>query len=148
MTITEMVSRYDAKSAAHAYILGFVHAHQLYAVRCTLDELAPYFKLSRMSSAKGGKAQVRIRMSSAQRAELAQTAELFGSEDLLLKDATYNKGDNFEREVVERWTTERWAKNSTPFWIAGDVEIDGIQIQVKLDNAELTNEKVLEKIGA
>ena len=123
--------------------MGFVHAHELYVTKLSFDELSRYFKLDRASSKRGGYRKIRIRMTAAERAELASTAEKLGAEDLLMLDTKHNKGENFERELTERWTAERWVKDSVPFTVAGDIRIDGVEIQIKLDGAELTNEKSL-----
>ena len=148
MTMQEMVTRYERASVAHTYALGFVHAHELYAVKLSFAELSRYFKLNRASSKRGGFAKVRIRLSSAERAELIAIAEKLGAEDLLTANAKYNKGENFERELTERWTAETWVKDSVPFNVAGDIRVNGIEIQIKFDGAELTNERILERIGA
>ena len=146
--MTEMMNAYNARSAAHTYALGFVEGHNLYAVKLTFAELSRYFKLDRASSKRGGFAKIRIKLTATDRAELSATAELIGAEDLLMKDSAHNKGENFERELTERWTTEAWVKDSVPFWVAGDIRVNGVEIQVKLDGAELTNERTLGRIGA
>jgi hypothetical protein len=147
MTMTEMMNRYEALSAAHTYALGFAHAGCLYAVKLSFAELSRFFKLDRASSKRGGFAKIRIKLTAADRAELSAKAELIGNEDLLTKDAKHNKGENFERELTERWTAETWVKDSVPFYVAGDIRVNGVEIQVKLDGAELTNEKILSRIG-
>ena len=147
MTMTEMMNAYSTRSAAHTYALGFVEAHRLYAVKLSFEELARFFKLDRASSKRGGFAKIRIKLTAKDRAELSATAELIGSEDLLMKDTAHNKGENFERELTERWTSETWEKDSVPFWVAGDIRVDGVEIQVKLDGAELTNERTLGRIA-
>ena len=147
MTMTEMMNAYNARSAAHAYALGFVDGHNLYAVKLSFAELSKYFKLDRASSKRGGFAKIRIKLTAKDRAELSATAELLGAEDLLTADPHYNKGENFERELTERWTAETWVKDSVPFWVAGDIRVDGVEIQVKLDGAELTNERTLGRIA-
>ena len=148
MSMNEMMTAYEARSAAHVYALGFVHAGSLYAYKASFAELSAYFKLDRASSKRGGFAKIRIKMTAKDRAELSAKAELIGAEDLLTKDTAHNKGENFERELTERWTAEAWAKDSVPFWMAGDIRVDGIEIQIKLDGAELTNEKILSKLVA
>ena len=147
MTMNEMMTAYNARSAAHAYALGFVEGHNLYAVRLTFAELSKFFKLDRASSKRGGFAKIRIKLTAKDRAELSATAELIGAEDLLSKDTAHNKGENFERELTERWTSETWVKDSVPFWVAGDIRVDGVEVQVKLDGAELTNERTLGRIA-
>lgn len=41
-------------------------------------------------------------------------------------------------------------KDTVPFWVCGDIQLDGIEIQIKFDSASLLNtsqiEKVLKKI--
>ena len=147
MTMTEMMNAYSARSAAHTYALGFVDGHNLYAVKLSFAELSKYFKLDRASSKRGGFAKIRIKLTAKDRATLSATAELIGSENLLSKDTAHNKGENFERELTERWTAETWVKDSVPFWVAGDIRVDGIEVQVKLDGAELTNERTLARIA-
>ena len=147
MTMTEMKVAYCARSAAHKYALGFVFGGNLYVITLSFAELARFFKLDRASSKRGGFAKIRIKLTSAERAELAQTAELLGAEDLLTADPAHNKGENFERELTERWTSETWVKDSVPFWVAGDIRVNGEEIQIKLDGAELTNEKLLSRLA-
>jgi hypothetical protein len=147
MSMNEMTIAYARKTAAHKYALGFVYRGQLYVVVLTFAELTRFFKLDRASSKRGGFAKIRIKLTSAERAELSQIAECLGAESLLTKDAKHNKGENFERELTERWTSETWVKDSVPFWVAGDIRVDGVEIQVKLDGAELTNEKLLSRLA-
>lgn len=148
MTLTEMSAAYAARSAAHVYALGFVYNSALYAAKLSFEQLSRYFKLDRASSKRGGFAKIRIKLTASDRAELSATAELIGSADLLTLDAAHNKGENFERELTERWTSESWVKDSVPFWMAGDIRVDGTEIQIKLDGAELTNERTLANLAA
>ena len=147
MTMTEMMNAYNARSASHTYALGFVCGGKLYAQKLSFAELTAFAKLDRASSKRGGFAKIRIKLTAKDRAELSATAELIGAEDLLTKDSAHNKGENFERELTERWTAEEWVKDSIPFWMAGDITVNGEQVQVKLDGAELTNEKILSRIA-
>ena len=148
MTKTEMMTAYDRLSASHVYALGFVRDGNLYAQKLTFEELSQFFKLDRASKSHGGMLKIRIRLTSAQKAELSLTAEKLGTESLLTADPAHNKGENFERELTERWTSERWMKDSIPFNVAGDIVVNGENVQVKLDGAELTNEKILSKLMA
>lgn len=147
MSMMEMMNRYNARSAAHKYALGFVYEGKLYVIKLGFAQLGRFFKLDRASSKRGGFAKIRIKLTAKDRAELSAIAELLGDEGLLMKDAAHNKGENFERELTERWTSEIWVKDSIPFWAAGDIRVDGEEIQVKLDGAELTNEKILARLG-
>ena len=146
--LRDMSARYNARSASHVYALGFVTDGKLYAVKLSFAELSAYFKLDRASSKRGGFAKIRIKLTASDRATLSAEAELIGSADLLTADPAPHKGENFERELTERWTAETWVKDSVPFWQAGDITVDGVNIQIKLDGAELTDEKILDRIGA
>lgn len=140
-----MKETYRANTAAHSYCFGFVIAGILYAVMgMDFDALSRYFKLDRASSAKGGFAKIRIRATSADLKALLPMAIELGSADLLI-DAHWNKGEMFEKIITERFTATEWVKDSVPFFKAGDVNINGEEVQVKLNGAELTNEKILHR---
>ena len=64
----------------------------------------------------------------------------------ILNDNKYNRGKCFEKFVFEI-NSQIWKKDSTPFNVAGDIEIAGKQVQIKFDGAELTNEKILAQIA-
>ena len=66
-----------------------------------------------------------------------------GSADLLNTDK-YNKGEIFEKLVTE-FFGQTWVKDTIPFWVQGDIEVDGRQIQIKLDSATLMNTKQIAK---
>ena len=140
-----MKETYNKNSAAHSYWFGFVVAGLLYVVAgMTFDEIAAYFKMDRASTAKGGFAKIRIRAKAADLRALLPRAILLGSESLLT-EAVANKGDGLEKVIVERFTAKEWARNSVPFFKAGDANINGEEVQIKLNGAELTNEKILRR---
>lgn len=147
MERNEMITLHHTHDAAEAYILGFVHHHVLYAIE--LNELPDtVLKLDRASSSRGGQAKIRVRVSKAEKlALIAAGAQTVGVEADLTADDHHNRGDNFERIIAQRAGLS-WSKNSTPFWVAGDLRIDGREIQVKLDSAELTNERALQTLLA
>ena len=57
----------------------------------------------------------------------------------------YNRGENFERVITETLTETVWVKDSIPFYRQGDIQLNGEEIQIKFDAAELTNEKTLKR---
>lgn len=138
-----MTETYNKNSASHTYYFGFVVAGLLYVVAgMTFDELSAYFKMDRASTAKGGFKKIRIKANSADLKALLPIAILLGSADLLI-DEKWNKGEMFEKVITETFTNEKWVKDSVPFFVAGDATINGEQVQIKLNGAELTNEKIL-----
>lgn len=143
----ELTTAYNKNSASHIYYFGFIVAGLLYAVTgMTFDELSAYFKNDRASTAKGGFRKIRIKANSADLKTLLPKAILIGSADLL-NDPKYNKGEMFEKVITEMFTTEKWAKDSVPFFLAGDAVINGENVQIKLNGAELTNERILARYG-
>lgn len=150
MTLNEMITLYNALSAADGYIVGFILNHLLYYVRFDGHLPTEILKFDRASSKRGGMAKVRVRLGADFRKAMVAngTAVLMGAEDLLFTADKWNKGERFERIITETLTTEKWVKDSVPFNVAGDIELNGKQIQIKFDDAELTNEKTLKRIAA
>lgn len=150
MTLTEMINLYNTLSVADGYIVGFILNHLLYYV--TFDGHLPteILKFDRASSKRGGMAKVRVRVSSEIRKAMVANGQavLLGSEELLNTADKWNKGERFERVITETLTTETWVKDSIPFNVAGDIELNGKQIQIKFTDAELTNEKTLRRMVA
>ena len=148
MTREEMIARYNALSAAAAYIVGFVFEGMLYYIMSA--HINPDFlKLDRMSSKRGGWAKIRVKLTAADRKALVACgkATLIGAADLLNTADKYNKGERFERVITETLTGETWVKDSVPFNVAGDITLNGQEVQIKFDGAELTNEKTLRRIA-
>ena len=148
MTVNQMAKLYHKYSVATMYILGFIVGNNLYAIKITWEQIKTYFKLDHMSSSRGGWAKIRIRLTAEQREILMASAELLGSKEMLLEDTEHNRGDNLERILYEKITHKKWKKNNDPFWKAGDIDTDTDRFQVKLDTAELTNEKTISNLVA
>lgn len=138
----EMKAWYLEVSAADMYQVGFVYRGSLYAVM--VDELPDnWLKHDRASSKRGGWEKIRVRLGATVKRELVNSGvavRLGGCE--LLNIPTYNKGEAFEQLITVR-AGQTWVKDNIPFWVAGDIELDGKQVQLKLDGAELTNERTM-----
>lgn len=145
MMMNWMKETYHKNSAANEYWFGFVVAGMLYVMTgMSFEEIAAFFKMDRASTAKGGFAKIRIKAKAAELKALAEKAVLLGAESLLL-DEHWNKGEMFEKIITERFAKQTWVKDSVPFFVSGDAVINGKQVQIKLNGAELTNEKILMK---
>lgn len=148
MTRNEMIARYNALAVATAYIVGFVLNGMLYYTMS--KHIADSFlKMDRMSSKRGGWAKIRVKLSSADRKALVACGKaiMIGSADLLDTEDKYNKGERFERIITETLTGETWVKDSVPFNVAGDITLNGEEVQIKFDGAELTNERTLMRMA-
>lgn len=140
MNREELIAFYDAHSAADFYIYGFCHRGLVYAVaaKALPDETK---KLGRQSSKRGGRSQLRFRVPSELKKQLIESGEalLCGDITLIEYKDNYNRGEHFERLIVEGFG-KTWHKDDTPFWICGDLSLNGVEIQIKFDGAEITNE--------
>ena len=148
MTFETMITLYNLLSASHLYILGFAVENILYYAMMDFETLARYMKMDRASSKRGGFATLRVKLTREQKAELLRIAKRCGTVADLTGMDKYNKGENFERVITELLTGEKWVKDSVPFNVAGDIVLNGENIQIKFDGAEITNEKLLTKLTA
>lgn len=149
MTREEMINRYNALAVATAYIIGFVLNGSLYYTM-SAHIADGFLKFDRMASKRGGWAKIRVKLTSADRKALVAggKAVMLGSAEMLDTDDKYNKGERFERIITETLTGETWVKDSVPFNVAGDITLDGQEVQIKFDGAELTNERTLMRMTA
>lgn len=146
MNKDEMLNGYTAHTAASAYIIGFVLNGLLYSIFTrTLQDVYDNIKLDRASTSHGGMAKIRIRMDKISKLKLARVATCHGVASVLNYADMKNAGEKFERYITEQ-NGKVWVKDSVPFWQAGDIEINGEQVQIKFDGAEITNEKTLAKV--
>ena len=146
MTYNQMIRDYNRLSAAHKYIVGFATKESVYYVTIGWSELTSFLKADHASSKRGGTLKARIRISAKEKQSMIETGKARKlCEVSELTKGIYNKGENFERVITEVLTTVVWVKDSIPFYVQGDINVDGEEIQVKFDGAELTNEKTLAK---
>lgn len=144
-----MAERYNRIAGAHKYIVGFIRHGVVYYVQLDFAELCQLLKDDRASSKRGGTLKLRVRVTAEQAITFihsGKAVELCKVEEL--DDGKYNKGENFERIITETLTSELWVKDSVPFYVKGDINVNGEEIQIKLDGAELTNEKTLARAEA
>lgn len=151
MTAQTLKRHYHTHSAAHTYIVGFMRDGKVYYVTVDWNQLRKWLKESRTASSRGGVLALRVYVPAAdqKKALLDGTAkELCAVEEL---NQLPNKGDAFEKIVVETLTGTVWTKCKTTFYESGDMNLNGEEIQIKLTSATLTDEKVitnmLKKLG-
>lgn len=145
-----MAERYDRIAGAHKYLVGFSRKDKVYYVLLTFSELCELLKADRESSKRGGAMKLRVRVSSEQAVTFILTGRAVELCELseLSANPKYNKGENFERIVTEKLTGETWVKDNIPFYVQGDIRLNGEEVQVKLTGAELTNERTLARAEA
>ena len=142
MTKANMIKTYRQFSAADNYILGFVYEKMLYMVR--VAEIMPRYLSVEEASRNQGE-NLRLRLKKVHKAQLMKKAPIcLGSADCL-NDSKYNKGEVFERLVTEYYG-QTWQKDTVPFWVQGDINLNGEEVQIKLDSATLMNTKQMAKL--
>ena len=142
MTKNTMINTYRRYSVADSYILGFIFEKMLYMVE--VDEIMPRFLNVEEASRNQGE-NLRLRLKKAHRVSLMKKNPIcLGSADCLVADK-YNKGEIFEKMVTE-YFGQTWEKDNCPFYVDGDININGKKIQIKLDSATLMNTKQIKNI--
>ena len=144
MNKTTMIKNYRKFSAAESYILGFEYKHSIYYIM--VDEIPPrYMTVERESSKKGGAQKLQLRLKKAYREQLIRKGAIYmGGEEILI--GQYNKGVEFERLISEMNGQEFRGKENVGFWVEGDIEINGKQVQIKFNGAQIVVEKTLERL--
>lgn len=143
MNKNTMIRNYRKFSVADSYILGFIYDKMLYMLE--VAEIAPRFLNIEEASRNQGE-NLRLRLKKAHKASLMKKQPIcLGSADCLVADK-YNKGEIFEKLVTEYFGQE-WKKDTVPFYVDGDLNVNGKKIQIKLDSATLMNTKQLKKLS-
>lgn len=136
------INTYRNYSAADSYILGFTYDHNLYMIEVT--EIMPRFLSVEEASRNQGE-NLRLRLKKKYKEQLLKKgAIMLGSADCLVAEK-YNKGEIFEKLVTE-YFGQTWEKDTVPFWVQGDINVNGKEIQIKLDSATLMNTKQIARL--
>lgn len=145
MTKETMIKNYRKFSAADAYILGFIYKHDVYMIE--VAEIMPrYMRVEHESSKRGGCAKLQLRLpQNYQKQLLKKGAICLGNESILQGDYN-NKGVEFERIISELNNIPFRGKDNVPFYKAGDIFVNGKEIQIKFNGAQIVVEKTLERL--
>jgi len=141
----QMMTDYHTTAAAHKYALGFHYGHDVYYTMLSFAQLSKYLQQSEASRGQG--TSIKVRPSREDRVELVYklNAVKIGTVEELKALNCKNAGEAFERLMVEKVVGEAWKKDSTGYWVKGDFELNGEQIQAKYEEATLCNESTIMK---
>ena len=131
-TKTKAINRYNKYKANKNYCLGFIFNHKLYVY--IVDELPRKNLFMKIEGKKLGNIQslsMQIRDKD-KKAWIKKGAIELGSENLLNEGE--NKGVAFEQLIYKLNKQKPRAKDNVPFYKAGDIEVNGTQIQIKFLN--------------
>lgn len=145
MTKATMIKNYRKFSGAESYIIGFIYKHQLYMIK--VAEIMPRYMSVQHSSSKTGRVpKLQLTINNSHKEQMIRKGAIcLGSEDLVICD-DLNKGFAFERLVSEFYGIEYRGQDNVGFWVGGDLEVNGEQIQVKFQGAQIVAEKTLERL--
>lgn len=145
MTKATMIKNYRKFSGAESYIIGFIYKHQLYMIK--VAEIMPRYMSVQHSSSKTGRVpKLQLTINNSHKEQMIRKGAIcLGSEDLVVCD-DLNKGFAFERLVSEFYGIEYRGQDNVGFWVGGDLEVNGEQIQVKFQGAQIVAEKTLERL--
>jgi hypothetical protein len=141
-----LLNEYHKFSASKFYIIGFISDGVVYEMTMTEQNIGTVLKLDKAS--RGAGYSIRFRPTQKQKKDLAKFATPLCSEKFFeeqLTNSKYNKGEIFEKLITEK-NGQTWEKDSVPFWVKGDININGIEYQIKYDGATFINEKGLAKL--
>ena len=146
MTKQTMIRNYRKFSAADSYIIGYNYKGTIFATE--IDEIPPRFmKVERESSKKGGKQKLQLRLNNKYKEQLMKkgAVEVCGADELT-DEVLKNKGVVFEKKIYELNGQIFRGKDNVGFWVAGDIELNGKQIQIKLEGAQIVVENTLKNL--
>ena len=138
----ELLRVYEETTAAVRTLLVFQLCGRAYAA--WLDSITEdMVRLDRESSANGGWTKLKFTLTNKQKVALIEAgAEEVGNiADILALQK--NKGNAVECWATRRYMGIEWSKDNIPYYVQGDIQVDGMEVQVKFENASLTNTKVM-----
>ena len=141
-----LTDQYTALAGAHKYIFGFTMKGVVYMAIVDESVLPYVIKLDVASRGKGY--CLRFRPTTAQKMTLMTYATPLCSEaffNSVYASSKYNKGEIFEKLVTE-YFGQVWHKDSVPFTQCGDINVDGVEYQIKYQNASFIDETTLHNI--
>lgn len=147
----QLIDFYNRNAGTHNYIIGFHIGEHVFIAKVSNPDFEKLAKVDKMSSKRGGWSSLRLRpvsvreelMSVAKEIELSYTGlKELGKSHEYTGSKQNNIGTALERYITEA-DGQEWKKDSVSFTEQGDVVIDGIDYQIKWENATLTTERAM-----
>jgi len=157
----ELIKAYEFLSADVKYIMSFAYNKPpmtIYKVTLDRSNVTKFMKLSAVSSKRGGGYSLRFNPLTEEKQKLIDDfgaqpfikdgIELTKSKfEQMVKDNKvnkFNRGDIMEKLIWESVKTEPWVKDASPFYEKGDINIDGIEHQIKYQRATFVSSKTID----
>lgn len=144
MTKQTYLKNYKKYSAADYYLIGFFYKKVLYIGK--LDELKPRFvAIGHAASKAGGGEKLNLYLPNKRKEELIRKGAIaICNKDEF--DTSIGKGWAFEKLVNELCGFEWEGQDTVPFYKAGDITINGKEVQLKFEGAQIVAEKTLQRL--
>ena len=136
-----MLKHYRAYNKAESFFICFSYNNNIYFIERKYLPLS-ILKVDRAS--RNGGNSLRVSITIDKKRKWSKNAILLCNESEI-ETGKYNKGENVERKIFAFFNRE-WKKDNTPFYVSGDIEINGRQIQIKYENATCINEKQIKRL--
>lgn len=134
-----LIRWYRQMNCSEMYILGFIRKHRVYLIHYDGEIPPRYIRYCQASRGFGG--QIRFDPIVKYKDQLIRKgATCIGDESELFPTSCKNRGERFEKLVFEM-AGQEWQKDCVPCWVAGDINIDGVEIQIKFEKATFTDEQ-------
>ena len=146
MKKTTAIRNYRRFTGAEEYIVGFIHGHNLYAIR--VEELMPRWMVMKAESSRHAE-KLQMSLKAKHKRELINKgAELICTEEEFLQmNDLRNKGFTFERLIFNlNGQGAEWSRDNVRFDKCGDINIDGVEIQIKFENAQIVTVPTIKKL--
>lgn len=145
MTKQNFFRYYNKLSGADKYIVMFEYNGKLW--KAIVDHIRPIWTYENRESTKnGGWQKWKMRLTLAHKENLIKRGAVVIADMETFNSLPYsNKGHRCEYLLHELHNLGTYKPDNKRFDKGGDIEIDGIQYQVKFENATLTNVNVLHK---
>lgn len=144
-----MLDKYNKLSFTHRYILGFHYKKNIYLVEADASVLPYVLTIEKASSKNGGGYGLRFNPNNEQKVLLlSKGAQVLCSKDFFdnaVMNSKYNRGEIFEKMVTEK-CGQMWKKDNIPFFMGGDLTVDGVAYQLKFEKATFVNEATLARL--
>lgn len=141
MNKIQMLSNYHKLNKAEKYIIGFSYGYAVYMI--LLDKIPTTIAKREKSGNKGY--ALRLRLNKTDKEKLLRKGAYYICDNKDLEVKGYNKGEMFEKAVTEYYGI-KWEKDYIPFYVSGDINLDGQEIQIKFQGATITTEKQIKKL--
>ena len=151
-----LCTEYNRLAATHFYVYGIVKNGLVLAYTVTksgAESLMSLATLDRASSKNGGTYSIKFKPNKEQKAILeaiADEVKVVCTEDYLeaeFASRRQNRGQIFEELVAKMMGGKQATKKNAKFTECGDIEVGGIQYQVKYNKATYTDERTLQRLA-